>query len=84
MIIFILFPQCLFFFLLYGPFLKSLLNLLQYRFCFMFWFFGPKACEILAPQPGTEPAPPPWKGNLNHRAARESLSLSFRLGKMKG
>ena len=22
------------------PFLKSLLNLLQYCFCFMFWFFG--------------------------------------------
>ena len=26
----------LFFFLIYGPFLKSLLNLLQDRFCFMF------------------------------------------------
>ena len=25
-----------------GPFKKSLLNLLQYCFCFMFWFFG---CE---------------------------------------
>ena len=25
-----------------GPFLKSLLNLLQYCFCFMFWFFGSK------------------------------------------
>ena len=23
------------------PFLKSLLNLLQYCFCFIFWFFGP-------------------------------------------
>ena len=21
-----------------------------------FWFFGPEACGILAPQPGTEPA----------------------------
>ena len=27
---------------------KSLLNLLQYCFCFMFCFFGHKACEILA------------------------------------
>ena len=33
-----------------GPFLKSLLNLLQYCFCFMFWFFGHEACGILAPQ----------------------------------
>ena len=31
------------------PFLKSLLNVLQCCFCFMFWFFGPKACGILAP-----------------------------------
>ena len=29
-------------FLLFGPFLKLLLNLLQCRFCFMFWFFGHK------------------------------------------
>ena len=35
-----------FFFLIYGPFLKSLLNLLQYCFYFMFWFFGPKTCGI--------------------------------------
>ena len=32
-----------------GPFLKSLLNLLSYYFCFMFGFFGCKACEISAP-----------------------------------
>ena len=31
--------------------LKSLLSLLQYFFCFMFWFFGPQACGILAPRP---------------------------------
>ena len=38
-----------FFFLrsfLCGPFLKSLLNLLQYCFCFIFWIFGHKPCEI--------------------------------------
>ena len=29
-----------------GPFLKSLLNFLQYFFCFMFWFF----CGVLTPQ----------------------------------
>ena len=43
---------------------KSLLNLLQYCFCFMFWFFGPKACGILAPQPGIEPAPPALGGEV--------------------
>jgi len=41
-----------------GPFLKSLLNLLQYCFCFMFWCFGHETCEILAPLPGIEPIPP--------------------------
>ena len=39
--------------------LKSLLNLLQYCFCLMFWFlfFGCEEYRILAPQPGIEPAP---------------------------
>ena len=35
------------FFFRCGSFLKSLLNLLQYCFCFMFWCFGHKLCEIL-------------------------------------
>ena len=30
-------------------FKKSLLNLLQYCFCFMFWIFGLEACGILTP-----------------------------------
>ena len=33
-------------------FLKSLLNLLQLYFCFVFWFLVHKVCGILAPQPG--------------------------------
>ena len=33
----------------HSSFLKSLLNLLQYCFCLVFWFFGPKACGILVP-----------------------------------
>ena len=49
-------PQCgssktLFFFFWCGLFLKSVLNLLQYCSCFMFWILGPKACRILAPWP---------------------------------
>ena len=42
-----------------GSFLNSLLNLLQYYFCFMFWSFGYKACEI-AHQRST-PHPLCWK-----------------------
>ena len=45
-------------FFLHGPFLKSLLNLLQSCFCFMCWFFGPEASGILAPWPGMDPTPP--------------------------
>ena len=37
---------------------KSLLNLSQYYFHLMFWFFGHEACRIIAPQPGIEPEPP--------------------------
>ena len=46
------------YFLMWTIFLKSLLNLLQYCFCIMFWFFGHEACGILAPQPGIEPTLP--------------------------
>ena len=42
--------------------LKSLLNLLQYCFCFMFWFFHLLACGVLAPPPGMKPAPPAVEG----------------------
>ena len=53
-------------------FFKSLLNFLQYCFCFIFWFLAREACGVLAPQPGIKPAPPaleskvlttgpPWK-----------------------
>ena len=30
----------------------------------MFWFFGPKACEILAPQPGIKSATPALWGEV--------------------
>ena len=42
----------------------SLVNLLQYCFCFMFWFFGPEPCGIFAPQPGIKPKPPTLKGQV--------------------
>ena len=53
-------------------FLKSLLNLLQYYFCFMFCFFGHKACGFLAPQSGIQPVPPVLEArSLNHWTARK-------------
>ena len=47
-----------------GPFLKSLLNVLQYCFCFMFWFFGCEVCGILVAWPGLEPTPPALEGKV--------------------
>ena len=45
-------------------FLKSLLNLLQYRFCFMFRFLGREACRILTPRSGVQPAAPALEGGV--------------------
>ena len=47
-----------------GAFLKSLLNLLQYYFCVMFRFFGPKAYGVWAPRPGVEPAQSALEGEV--------------------
>ena len=47
-----------------GRFLMSLFNLLQYCFCFMFWFLGPKACGILTPWPGFELVSSALKGGV--------------------
>ena len=38
-------------------FKRIFLNLLQYCFCFMFWLFVPRACGLIALQPGIEPTP---------------------------
>ena len=47
--------QCFFELNWWRPFLRSLLNLLQYCFCFMFWFSGCEACGIWAPSSGIKP-----------------------------
>ena len=44
--------------------LKSLLNFLQYCFCFMFCFGGHETCGILAPWPGIKPAPDALEGEV--------------------
>ena len=64
--------------LMWAIFKKSLLNLLQYHFCFDFVFFGPEAYGILAPKPGIEPAPSALEGEvLTTRLLGKSLPLSF-------
>ena len=59
---------------------KVFIELLQYCFCFMFWvfwfFFGCKACGILALPPGIEPTPSALEGSLNHQTTKEVPSNS--------
>ena len=59
-------------------FLTSLLNLLQYCFCSMFWLWCHEACEILTPQ-NRDPACTPCTGRwgLNHWTAREVPAFGF-------
>ena len=46
---------------------KSSSNLLQYCFCFMFWFVGQEACGILVPQSGSEATYPCFgRRSFNH------------------
>ena len=53
-----------FFFFWCGPFLKFLLNVLQYCICFVLFFFGHKACGILVAQPRIKPAHPAVEGEV--------------------
>ena len=66
-----------------GPFLKSLLNLLQYCFCFMLWVFGCQACGILAPLRRTEVTPCTERWSLNHWTSREVPPGHVRAMKME-
>lgn len=49
---------------LFKNFYSSLLNLLPYCSCFMFWLFGWDACGMLAPRPGVKPAPLAQEGEV--------------------
>ena len=69
---------CYFFFLIFlrfflcRPFKKSLLNLFQNCFYFMFWFFWPQGMWDLSSQTRDGITTPCiWKQSLNHPAARE-------------
>ena len=54
-----------------GPLLKSLLNLLQYCFCSMLWFFGYEACGILASHQGSNHTFCLGRWSLNHWTTRK-------------
>ena len=47
---------------IYNVFIEFVIILLL--FFFIFWFFGCESCEILAPQPGIEPAFPALEGEV--------------------
>ena len=74
----LLFSISRFFFFCCGSFLKSLLNLLQYCFCFMFRLFGHKTYRILGPRPGIEPAPLHWKTKSQSLDSQGSPSVLFK------
>ena len=57
-------PLCLSLVVSLVLFFKSLLNLLEYFFYLMFWFFGREACGVLAPKPEIVPAHPALKGEV--------------------
>ena len=63
-----------FFFFFGRPFSKSFLNLLQYCFCFMFWFHGCEPCGILAPWPGIELGST-GRWSCHHWSTRKSHSI---------
>ena len=61
-----------------GSCLKSLLNLLQYGFCFMIWFFPLEAYRILTPSPGIKTATPALEGKvLTTGPPQKSLYITF-------
>ena len=44
---------------------KVFIELVTIVMCFMFCFFVHEACEILVPQPGIQPAPPAFEGEVS-------------------
>ena len=69
---------CICSFFIVDLFLKSLLNLLQYCFHFVFWCFGCQTCRLLAPQPRIKPTLLcTGRARLSRCTAREDPILSF-------
>ena len=66
-------------FFLWEPFLKSILNLLQYCFYSIIQPLDHEACRVLTPWLGTEPAPPALEGNVLTTRPPESPLEPFSL-----
>ena len=65
-------------------FLKLLLTVLQYCFCFMLWIFSQKSCGLLASWPGIIPYTScVGRQSLNHWTTREVLYLSYLIFRLK-
>ena len=64
-------------FFLCGQFKKSLLNLIQYCFCLMFWLFGHEACRIVVLHQGWNLHPLCWKAKSQPLDHEGSLSHPF-------
>ena len=76
-LVFIKHPFFKIFFLSVPLFKSLLLNVLQYYFCFMFWFFGQETCGFLAFRSGTEPTVPALEGEVfTTRQTGRSLNIS--------
>ena len=60
-----------------GPFLKSLWNLIQHSFCFMFWCFGLEACGLSSPTRDWTYTPCSRRQSLNQWTTGKSLRLFF-------
>lgn len=56
---------------------ETLLNLLEYYFCFMFSFLGPRSLWDLLPNQGSNPHPCMGRCSRNHWTAREVPSSLF-------
>ena len=60
-----------------GLFLKSLYNLLQYCFCFLFWFFDRGMCDISSPTRDWTHTPCIGRWSFNHWISRELVATVY-------
>ena len=75
-----------FFFFNVGHF-KVCIEFVTICLCFIFWFWGHKACGILAPTPRIKPAAPAWEGKVFTNGHPGKSLISFNrpwLGKIEG
>lgn len=61
-----------------GIIFKDFIELLKYYLCFIFWFFGPTACRILASRPVIETSPLTLEGKvlLDHQGSPYSQTFN--------